>query len=203
MVDTHLPYEWREPTAELWEQLFSHNSTVNSRAGRSSAHVIASIFLSVPVFSEHLFTFSVTHLSFPQLFISPGLVLQRARKEIACLFCFQCINRDHHKSYQITYTWKWLFHHTPIRKTTTTKQQTHKLESLYTVDGNVNGAAPMETSVAFLEKLKILPYALAISFLSIYLKESQVAICTPMFKQHYSQQPKGGSNLRVHEQIAG
>ena len=65
----------------------------------------------------------------------------------------------------------------PLQKT---KQNKQKLEPLHTVGGTVNGAAAVETNMVFLEKLKILPYGAAISFLGIYSKESQIAICTSM-----------------------
>ena len=53
------------------------------------------------------------------------------------------------------------------------------------------------------KELKIeIPYHPEIPLLGIHLKEiksrSQRAICTPMFLQHYSQQPRHGKNLSVH-----
>lgn len=71
-----------------------------------------------------------------------------------------------------------------------------------------NDTVAMETVWNFLKKLKIdLPHDPAISLLGIYPKdkklESQRAICTPMFIENCSQQPRCRNYLSVHGQKSG
>lgn len=67
-----------------------------------------------------------------------------------------------------------------------------------------DGPAAVENSVTVPQKLNIeLSFDPESPFLGIYTKQLKVGIqtgfCTPMFKQHYSQYLKHGTNPNVHQ----
>ena len=69
-------------------------------------------------------------------------------------------------------------------------------------------AATLENRMEVPQKIKIeLPYDPAITLLGIYPRDTGVPFrrdtCTPMFMQHYQQEPKDGKSPNVHGWMNG